>query len=81
MHGLDYPIYLDEKYPFNTTYPKTPADYNPVGTYRKTLELPEDWDGREIFLHFGAVKSALYVYLNGTFVGFSQGSKTPADTK
>ena len=79
VHGLDYPIYLDEKYPFNTTYPKTPADYNPVGTYRKTLELPEDWDGREIFLHFGAVKSALYVYLNGTFVGFSQGSKTPAE--
>ena len=79
VHGLDYPIYLDEKYPFNTTYPKTPADYNPVGTYRKTLELPENWDGREVFLHFGAVKSALYVYLNGTFVGFSQGSKTPAE--
>ena len=78
VHGYDYPIYLDEKYPFTTTYPNTPKDYNPVGSYRKTFELPEEWSDREIFLHFGAVKSALYVWVNGKEVGFSQGSKTPA---
>ncbi len=79
VHGLDYPIYLDEKYPFNTTYPNTPKNYNPVGSYRKTIDIPEDWNGREIFLHFGAVKSALYLWVNGQEVGFSQGSKTPAE--
>jgi len=79
VHGYDYPIYLDEKYPFTTSYPNTPEDYNPVGSYRKTIELPENWDGREVFLHFGAVKSALYVWLNGEVLGFSQGSKTPAE--
>ena len=35
-----------------------PLDYNPVGSYRRTFDLPESWDGREIFIHFGAVKSA-----------------------
>ena len=79
VHGYDYPIYLDEKYPFTTTYPNTPSDYNPVGSYRKEIEIPENWSEREIFLHFGAVKSALYVWINGIEVGFSQGSKTPAE--
>ncbi len=79
VHGLDYPIYLDEKYPFETTYPKVPAKYNPVGSYRTNISIPDTWGGREIFLHFGAVKSALYVWINGKEVGYSQGSKTPAE--
>ena len=79
VHGLDYPIYLDEKYPFTTTWPKVPENYNPVGSYRKVFKIPENWNKREIFLHFGAVKSALYVWINGKSVGFSQGSKTPAE--
>ena len=79
VHGYDYPIYLDEKYPFTTTYPNTPEDYNPVGSYRKEFEIPENWMDREIILHFGAVKSCLYLWINGKEVGFSQGSKTPAE--
>jgi beta-galactosidase len=81
VHGYGYPIYLDEKYPFNTQYPNTPPNYNPVGSYRKTFTIPDSWTDREVFLHFGAVKSALYVWLNGQSVGFSQGSKTPAAFK
>ena len=79
VHGLDYPIYLDEKYPFTTQWPKVPADYNPVGSYRRTFEIPQSWYNQEVFLYFGAVKSALYVWVNGERVGFSQGSKTPAE--
>lgn len=79
VHGLDYPIYLDEKYPFTTTWPKVPADYNPVGSYRRTFTVDESWTEREVFLYFGAVKSALYVWVNGEKVGYSQGSKTPAE--
>lgn len=79
VHGYDYPIYLDEKYPFTTTWPKVPQDYNPVGSYRRTFEIPTDWTDREIFIYFGAVKSALYLWVNGERVGFSQGSKTPAE--
>ncbi len=79
VHGYDYPIYLDEKYPFTTTWPKVPKDYNPVGSYRRSFNIPSDWTGHEIFIYFGAVKSALYVWVNEEFVGFSQGSKTPAE--
>lgn len=79
VHGYDYPIYLDEKYPFASQWPRVPEDYNPVGSYRRTFHIPEQWRQREIFLHFGAVKSALYVWINGREVGFSQGSKTPAE--
>lgn len=79
VHGYGYPIYLDEKYPFTTTWPKVPQDYNPVGSYRRNFTIPTEWDGQSIQLYFGAVKSALYVWVNGKFVGFSQGSKTPAE--
>lgn len=79
VHGYGYPIYLDEKYPFTTTWPKVPEQYNPVGSYRRSFTVPENWEGQNINLYFGAVKSALYLWVNGKFVGFSQGSKTPAE--
>ena len=77
--GFDYPIYLDERYPFTTTWPDAPKDYNPVGSYRKTFTLPETWNQKQVFLHVGAAKSSLEVWVNGREVGFSQGAKTPAE--
>lgn len=64
-------------------YPKNPGqvphDYNPVGSYRRTFTVPENWNGRQVFIQFGAVKSAMYLWVNGKKVGYSQGSKTPAE--
>ena len=48
-----------------------------IGVHRTSFIVPENWDGREIFLHFGAVKSGLEVFVNGQRVGYSQGSFTP----
>ena len=79
VHGLDYPIYLDEKYPFDTQWPEVPEDYNPVGTYRRTFNISKEWMDRQVFIQFGAVKSALYVWVNGQGVGFSEDSKLPAE--
>ena len=79
VHGLDYPIYLDEKYPFDTQWPKVPEDYNPVGTYRRSFTVPEEWMDRQVFIQFGAIKSALYVWVNGQGLGFSEDSKLPAE--
>ena len=79
VYGFDYPIYLDEKYPFTTTWPNVPRDYNPVGSYRRTIHIPENWTGEDVFIYLGAVKSALYLWVNGHQVGYSQGSKTPAE--
>ncbi len=58
---------------------KVPHDYNPVGSYRRTFTIPEGWRDRRVFIQFGAVKSAMYLWINGEMVGYSQGSKTPAE--
>lgn len=79
IEGYDYPIYLDERFPFTTKWPDAPSDYNPVGTYRKEVILTKDFLSEDIILHFAGAKSAMYVYINGNYVGYSQGSKTPAE--
>jgi len=79
VEGYDYPIYLDERYPFETKWPDAPTDYNPVGTYRKEVILTQDFLYEDIIFHFAGAKSAMYVYINGNYVGYSQGSKTPAE--
>lgn len=79
VEGYDYPIYLDERYPFTTTWPDAPTDYNPVGTYRKEITLDKKLLSEEVILHFAGAKSAMYLYINGDYVGYSQGSKTPAE--
>lgn len=79
VEGYDHPIYLDERYPFSTTWPDAPEDYNPVGSYRKTFSIEKEWLNEDVILHFAGAKSAMYLYINGQFVGYSQGSKTPAE--
>ena len=69
--------FVDKIYPANPG--QVPHDYNPVGSYRRTFSVPENWDGRQVFIQFGAVKSAMYIWVNGQKVGYSQGSKTPAE--
>lgn len=81
MQGYGIPIYVNTAYEW-TRKPKPPTvphDYNPVGSYRRTFSVPEDWVDRQVFIHFGAVKSAMYIWVNGNKVGFSEGSKTPAE--
>ena len=81
--GFGKAIYLNIKYPFHPDYPAhpplIPQDYDPVGSYRTTFTIPDNWDGRDIYIHFGGVKSAFYIWLNGRKVGYSQGSMTPAE--
>lgn len=79
VEGYGHPIYLDERYPFTTTWPDAPEDYNPVGTYRKKISLDTNFLEEQVIIHFEGVKSAMYLYVNGQYVGYSQGSKTPAE--
>lgn len=76
--GYGNPIYLDERYPFTTKWPNVPQDYNPVGTYRKIINLDSEFLSQDIVLHFEAVK-AVYIYVNGKYIGYSQGSKTSSE--
>ncbi|QCX39742.1 DUF4981 domain-containing protein [Aureibaculum algae] len=69
--------FIDGIYPKNPG--KVPHDYNPVGSYRKDFELANNWDQKEVFIHIGAMKSGGFLWVNGTYVGYSQGSKLPAE--
>jgi len=83
MKGYDKPYYVNANtgflYPVNPPYIDVARRGNPTGLYRRSFELPQSWDGREVFIHFSAVNSAFYLWVNGEKVGYSQGSYTPAE--
>ncbi len=66
----------DERFLMHPPY--VPKD-NPTGCYVRTFELPAAWDGKSVFVNFGGVESAFYLWVNGSPVGYSQDSKVPAD--
>ena len=79
LQGWSYPIYLDEEYPFPAKPPFIPHKLNTVGSYKKKIMIPQDWLKKDVFLKLGSVRSAFYVWFNGKYVGYSQGSKTPSE--
>lgn len=58
-----------------TTY----KDRNEVGSFRRDFEIPQDWDGREVFISFDGVDSFFYLWINGQYVGFSKNSRNAAN--
>lgn len=80
MQGYGTPMYTNVQYPFSPDYmPAVPEDGNPVGSYRTTFTVPEVWDGKQVFIVFDGVDSAFYLWVNGQSVGYSQGSRLPAE--
>jgi beta-galactosidase len=91
LQGYDFPIYVNHQYEFadhrapftdmknGPEPPRIPRDFNPVGSYRHQFDIPEEWTGQKVILHFGGVSSAMYVWVNGKEVGYSQDSKLPAE--
>lgn len=79
LHGYGYPHYSNINYPFPKNPPFIQHDLNPVGSYRRTFRIPQGWDGQRVLLHFAGVSSAMYVWVNGRDVGYSQESRTPAE--
>lgn len=89
MQGYGTPIYTNIEYPFKNDPPRvmgeSPPDWtshhqtNPVGSYLRSFDLPADWNGKEVFLHFAGVQSAFYCWVNGQRVGYSENSMSPAE--
>ncbi|HEX8117477.1 MAG TPA: glycoside hydrolase family 2 TIM barrel-domain containing protein, partial [Pyrinomonadaceae bacterium] len=89
FQGYGTPIFLNIVYPFKRDAPKVleepPKDWttyeerNPVGSYRRTFNVPASWAGRETFLVLRGVNSACYVWVNGQRVGYSEDSRLPAE--
>ena len=78
MKGYDLPLYVNVEYAFlnNPPYIKNKVDGvgdNPVGSYRRTFDLPAGWDAKTVFLHFDGLYSAAFVWVNGQYVGYTQG--------
>lgn len=89
LQGFGTPIYTNFTYPFRVAPPKVTGEpdkqftsfrqRNPVGSYSTTFIIPEGWSNKQVFLNFGGVLSAMYVWVNGQAVGYSENSMSPAE--
>ena len=79
MKGYGDPVYLNVGYAWRGRYknnpPVPPTENNHVGSYRKFFQIPAEWKGQQMIIHFGSVTSCLYLWVNGKFVGYSEDSK------
>ena len=76
------PLYYANSFPNGISVdkkkiPSIDVSIQEIGIHRRTFTVPESWSGREIFIHFGAAKAGLQLFINGEYVGYSQGSNTP----
>jgi beta-galactosidase len=78
MHGYGKPAYTNVRYPFPVDPPRTPTE-NPTGDHRLTFELPPEWPAGDAVLRFAGADSFLRVWLNGVELGWSTGSRVPAE--
>ena len=78
IQGFGEPIIRNIQYVFSPNPPYIDVD-NPVGTYRRTFTVPQNWQGREVLLHFGSISGYARIYVNGQQVGMTKASKTPAE--
>lgn len=84
MKGYDTPMYINVNYPFvdNPPYIKcnvSGVGENPVGSYRRNFTLPEGWENKRVFFHSDGLYSAAYVWVNGKYVGYTQGGNNDAE--
>ncbi|MBQ0006415.1 MAG: DUF4981 domain-containing protein, partial [Alistipes sp.] len=87
QYGYGTPIYSNVIYPFNGKPSRiipvpgytSENEPNPTGSYKRSFSIPENWDGKEIFLHFDGVYSAFSVWVNGKYVGYSQGPNNDSE--
>ena len=79
LQGHGRPHYTNVSYPFPVCPPHVPTE-NPTGTYRRSFHVPSNWDNSsQLRLRFDGVDSAFHVWVNGVSVGYSQGSRNPAE--
>ena len=83
LQGYGDPAYINVGYVwrghFKNNPPYTPNERNHVGSYRRIITIPANWDGKQVIAHFGSVTSNMYLYVNGRFVGYSEDSKVAAE--
>ena len=83
MLGYGQPEYVNVGFAwrghFDQQPPAVPTKDNHVGSYRREINIPANWDGKRVIAHFGSVTSNLYLYVNGKFAGYAEDSKVAAE--
>lgn len=79
MQGYGHPMFRNVTQLFKPNPPKIPHDYNPVGSYRRTFQIPGDWKDKQVLLRLEAAASASFIWVNGREVGYNQGAMEPAE--
>lgn len=79
LHGYGYAIYSNWKYPHKKKAPKIPGDFNPVGSYKRSFTVSGNWMKDKVILHLAGAGSAYYIWINGKYVGYNEGTKTPGE--
>ena len=83
MEGYDSPQYVNLQYPWDGREEVKPGEiperFNPVGQYVKYFTVPEGWEGKPLYISFQGVESAFALWMNGTYVGYSEDTFTPSE--
>ena len=83
MLGYGQPEYVNVGFGwrghFDQQPPAVPTKDNHVGSYRRVINIPSNWDGKRVIAHFGSVTSNIYLYVNGQFAGYAEDSKVAAE--
>ncbi len=83
MNGYGDPIYVNIGFPWKSQIwvnpPVPPIVNNHVGSYRRIIDIPQNWSGKQVVAHFGSVTSNMYLWVNGKYVGYSEDSKLEAE--
>ncbi len=83
MLGYGQPEYVNNGFAwrghFDQQPPAVPIKDNHVGSYRREINIPSNWDGKRVIAHFGSVTSNIYLYVNGKFAGYAEDSKVAAE--
>ena len=93
VNGYGDPVYVNVGFAWRGHFDMPPKEYykegqwmipvpvkdNHVGSYRRTISIPDAWDGRQVIAHFGSVTSCIYLWVNGRYVGYSEDSKVATE--
>lgn len=79
IQGYGVPIYTNITYPHPKNPPFIDHNDNPVGCYVRDFTIPENWDGRRVYLHFESGLTAMYIWINGQYAGYSEVTKSPTE--
>lgn len=79
MQGYGDALFRNVAAPFKANPPFVPREYNPTGAYRRSFNIPSNWNGQQVFLRLEKTQSASFVWINGQQVGYNEGGQEPAE--